>query len=267
MSLSYNPDADRLEGGDFFHNIRGRPVLQILLSMRRAKALFEAAKDLKQRYDELPADPRSSDRPFSQGLAVLQVGEIPVMHQGAQHEISVDEFFSQRELADAPPEYRDLCQMILVVPGIDSLAESGIGSASQPASFARQLLRTLGCAHVRAQMTFARGGGSCLSAGQLTADGEVIDIYYLTRSSETKRKFLEFRKDDLSRALTLCTHVATAAGANATQVLREAKQAYRAASRSVAASRGDEIWQPTSAVNSDEAIARLVEELARIDAT
>lgn len=264
MSLSYNPDADRLEGGDFFRDFQGHPVLQMLLSMRRAKALLEAAEDLQQRYDELPADPGSSERPFSQALAVLQIGGIPVMHRGEQREISVDELFSQPALADAPPEYRDLCQMILVVPGTDTLADSGIAGASQPASFARQLFRTLGCAHLQAQMTFARSAGSCISPGQLTAKGEVIDVYYLTRSSETKRKFVDFRKDDLRRALKLCFDVATAAGADVTQVLREARQAYRGASKSAATSPSDESWQLSGTVNRDEIIDGLVEDLAAL---
>ncbi|MGZ5443548.1 MAG: hypothetical protein ACXW5U_13915 [Thermoanaerobaculia bacterium] len=264
MPISYNPDADRLEGGDFFRDLQGHPVLQMLLSMRRAKALCEAAKDLKQRYDQLPADPRSSERPFSEAWVVLQIEGIPVMDQDEQRDISVDELFSQPALADAPPEYRDLCQMILVVPGNDALADSGIVSASQPASFARQLFRTLGCAHLQAQMTFARSAGSCISPTQLTAKGEVIDVYYLTRSSETKRKFVDFRKDDLRRALTLCSDVATAASADVMQVLQEARQAYRAASKSAATSRSDESWRLSGTVNRDEAIDRLVEDLAAL---
>lgn len=264
MSLSYNPDADRLEGGDFFRDLQGHAVLQMLLSMRRAKALLEAAKDLKQRYNELPADPRSSERPFSEVLAVLQIKAIPVMQRGEQCEISVDELFNQPALADAPPEYRDLCQMILIIPGNDALEDSDIANASQPVSFAQQLFRTLGCAHLQAQMTFARSAGSCISPRQLTARGEVIDVYYLTRSSESKRKFMDFRKDDLRKALTLCSDVAAAAGADVMQVLREAREAYRGASKNAAASPSDGSWQLAGTVNIDAAIDRLVEDLAAL---
>lgn len=262
IQCRYNREADRLEGGDFFHDVQGHPALQMLLSMRRAKALFEAAKELKQRYDQLPADRRNSDRPFSQALAVLQLDGMPVMRNGLRQDISVDELLSQPEFVDAPPEYRDLCQIVLVVPGIDSLADSGIATASQPASFARQLFRTLGCAHLRPQMTFSRRTGSCISAGQLTANGEVIDVYYLTRSSETKREFVDFRKDDIWKALTLSVDAAAAVGAQVKEVLREARQAYRTASNGIAT--GDSGASPIDEMNYDEATQHLVKELARL---
>jgi len=260
MALRYNLEADRLEGGDFFRDFQGRPVLQILLTMRRAKALFEAVKDLKERYDQMPEDRRSSNRPFSQALAVLQLSGIPVMQHGEQQQISVDEFFSQPEFADTPPEYRDLCQMILVVPGVHGLADSGIASASQAVPFARQLFGTLGCAHVQAQMTFSRRGGSCISAAQLTTNGEVIDIYYLTRSSETKREFIEFRKDDIRRALALSVSASAAVDANVTDVLREARQAYRTASKGRPTGDSDE--SAIGSMSPDQATRHLVEELA-----
>jgi len=247
MSLAYNPQTDRLEGGTLTGDFHGRPVIQEMLSLRRAKALFEAGKELKQHYDALAPAAWASERPFSEALAVTQLESFPVMYQGVQHNIPIDELFDHPALVDAPPEYRDLCQMLWIVPSVQSLADSR--ARVGPRSFARQMFRTLGCAHVRARMTFTRRTGTCLGPGQVTPGGEVIDVYYLTRFSESKSRFAEFRKADIAQGLLIAVNTALAVGSEVADTLEQARRAYREAAGLDASGEGGEPW---AAVDSDD---------------
>ena len=257
MGLAYDPSADRLQGGDFIGDFHGRPVMWLSLSMRRAKLIFEAAKELRQAYDELPRAAEAADSPFSQPLAVLELNSYPVVFNGESTEISIDQLFMHPDLAMAPPEYRQLTRMMLVLPGPQTLAESGFPAKDVARlGFVRQLFRTLACAHLKVKMTFSRQNGSSIGPASLTAAGEIFDIYYLTRSSEAKERFDEYRKADVMQSLQVAAF--PIGSPTSMMILDEAARTYLAAVGSEGLLGTDYVRQKQRLITSrgDENVAR-----------
>ncbi|MEO8391853.1 MAG: hypothetical protein ABI700_02570, partial [Chloroflexota bacterium] len=127
VTIAYSAEKDRLVGGDSIQKApNGSPLLHCLLSYRRAKFLYETAGQLRDIYKTLPPASRQTDNPFGSPMVVLELPSYPVMKDGESVDLSVDELFYLPQLAAAPPEYRQLCKMVLILPGHTTISEAPV---------------------------------------------------------------------------------------------------------------------------------------------
>jgi hypothetical protein len=190
----YDADLDRIVGQDFIEDMHGRDVLNCLLSVRRATYLYRSLQALMEIYASA-SEPRGlPERPVPSPLAVL--------------EMTAAEFFDPAALTDLPVEYHQLARLVLVLPqrydplGTRSLPEADVGL------FAQRLFAVLRVTHKEASMSFSRGRGSSITSASVSADGQILDPYYLTRGAEAGQGFLALVQSDLWRAFWLFRGVA-----------------------------------------------------------
>lgn len=227
MSLTYDAEADRLAGGDVVREVSGRLIASLILSLRRGKLLHETLELLAAEYGRMPHDIARNDLPFAQPLALNELHEYPLEVDGFSRALPVDALFARPELSLAPPEYRQLAQLVTLVPSTRILAADaappGLAALS---AFARQLFLTLGCGHCLANISFSNARGSCVTREALTAAGEFFDIYWFTRASAARDGLRMFQYDDVSRALQLVIELAGQVGAEVDGVLELAATTY-----------------------------------------
>jgi hypothetical protein len=200
VPLSYDAQSDRLIGGDFFRDVQDRPALYCLTSQRRAKLIYETAPPFHEAYKELLPTTTSSDTPFGLPLAVFGLPSYPVERQNRTVNVTIDELFNFPQLATAPLEYRQLCQVITLVAGYTTLQDSPVTPQPVINDFTSQLWLTLSCAHQQAGVSLTRHQGTCIKPSNLTPQGEILDIYYLTRASEARQDLVLFQRYDLAYA-------------------------------------------------------------------
>lgn len=201
IGLRYDQEADRLFGGDVMQQLQGKYVLNSLLSLRRAKMMYETAKTLYEVYKSLAAGAELSDNPFGMPLAVLEIDKVQVPQGDKVVEYTIEQLFDLPEFGNAPLEYRQLCRIITILPDPVDVDTSPISNDDGYILFARQIMRTLRCAHKKGGVSFSRREGTCLETNNLTSRGEILDIYYLTRGSEVKESLEAFQRFDVNCAL------------------------------------------------------------------
>jgi hypothetical protein len=224
--LTYNADLDRLIGGDFLRDLMGRTARSYLLSLRRAKLLYETLGELSEAYQRLPQWSGASDLPFAKPLAVLELNNIPVNTGEQTINIPVEELFSSPELSTAPLEYRQLSQLIAILPQENTLQDTGNPSPDELPNFVRQLFRTLSCAHRDVGAAFSRNHGCCIHLAALSPRGELLDIYYVTRASEAKQNLQFLQERDLNESFYLLWQLAGANSEILVEPIREAIRTY-----------------------------------------
>ncbi len=161
----YQPQLDRLFGADVVEDVEGRRVAAWLMSVRRAQLLGAVLQALMA-----AANPQVDDPPFPLVLAAHQ----------APDEAST-EIMSFGEI---PAEYSELAWLQAIVPRGEPLGVHPVLRAgASPERLAGRVFTTLADAH-GLPATFSRGGGCCWRGEFVTADGALLDAYFLTAGEE-----------------------------------------------------------------------------------
>jgi len=225
--LSYNRQLDRLIGGDFFRDFQGRPVKSTLMSQARAYSLNEATGELVGAYRKAAGLGEGGDIPLPQVLAIIALEAFPVEVDGQQQMAAVEDLFTLRQLADAPEEYRELGQLLAVVPEVGTLAGSAPRAAGECAAMAARLFRIVGCGH-RLPATFTRAGGCSLRPDSVTPGGGINDLYYLTLPGPgaPSGDLRAAQRNDLLQAFSTVLSACRAASPSPEEVLEKAVEGY-----------------------------------------
>ena len=223
--MRYDAEADRLIGGDFFREVSGRQTLSLILSIRRGKLLHTTIGELAAAY-RTAHHVSVGDEPFCLPLALIQLEEFPLTVNGRTEVLSVDDLFNRSELAMAPPEYRQLGQLVTVVPSTQTLAAGALPPPREVDGFVRQLFLTLACGHGPGRLSLGNARGSCVSLAALTPAGAFLDLYWITRASEAHKALDEFRRQDVASALAVVIWLADRLRLPADEVLTTAASAY-----------------------------------------
>ena len=225
--MRYDAAADRLIGGDFFREVSGRWTLSLILSVRRGTLIYTTVGELSAAY-RAAHNVDLGDVPFSLPLALMELTEFPLTVNGRTEVLSTDKLFERPELAAAPPEYRQLGQLITVVPSTDTLADGALPSDDVIDAFVRQLFLTLTCGHGAARLSFSNRHGSCVTPAALTPHGQFLDLYWITRASEAYQALDQFQHHDVSNALKVVMWLADRLRRPANDLLVAAAEAYDA---------------------------------------
>jgi hypothetical protein len=227
-ALFYDRQLDRLIGGDFFRDLQGRPIKSSLMARERAISLVEATRELVTAYTERFGVDESGNVPLPQVVAVLAPEGFPAELDGQQQMVAIDDLFTLDQLADAPEEYKELGQLLALVPTEETLSERPPDTAEECSAIAVQLFKIIGCGH-RLPATFTRGAGSSLRPDSVTATGGLNDVYYLTPAAsggDPSRDLHTSQRDDLLHAFATLSEAAAAISAPLEDVFMSAVEGY-----------------------------------------
>jgi hypothetical protein len=206
--LSYDPDLDRLVGGDSYREMQGVPIRLTLLSARHAERLVQDMRAFGQAYDKEFQLTDDAKRPYPRPLAVIELKEFPANVRGEEEIVPIDELFTADPLTIAPAEYRQLAQLVAIIPDRDSAEMGKPGPGSELVAFGRQLFRLIRCAHRVMGASLSRGSGSCLELEDLTPRGELKDLYFLTGGDQVRPTSLRGRwQADIRHAAEVLTRL------------------------------------------------------------
>jgi hypothetical protein len=222
--MRYDETADRLIGGDFFREVSGKWTLSVILSIRRGTLLHTTVGELAAAYRAVHGV-EHGEEPFAIPLALIQLAEFPITVNGQPRVLSVEEMFNRPELAMAPPEYRQLGQLVTIVPSTETLA-AALPSGPAIDSCVRQLFLTLACGHTAGRLSFSNARGSCVAPSAVTTAGAFLDLYWITRASEAYKALAKFQHQDLGSALAMVMWLADRCGRPADELLTTAAESY-----------------------------------------
>ena len=223
--MRYDETADRLIGGDFFREVSGRSTLSVILSIRRGTLLHTTVGELAAAYRAAHGVEHGHE-PFAIPLALIQLAEFPITVNGQTRVLSVEELFNRPELAMAPPEYRQLGQLVTIVPSTETLASGALPSGAAVDACVRQLFLTLACGHTAGRLSFSNARGSCVDPSAVTTAGAFLDLYWITRASEAYKALEQFQHHDIGSALAMVIWLAERSGRPADELLTTAAEAY-----------------------------------------
>jgi hypothetical protein len=185
--LSYQPDVDRLIGGDYLQQIEdGRITLSCLMSMRRAEALYAVLRRLAT------ATGANTDNPW-----------VPVVL--ATYEVEpINDIIAS--FGDVPAEYAELAMLTTVISRYEPLGSPAM--RLDPADAGQLAFRLFSTVHEAHQLsaTLSRAGGCSLLPEFVTPTGDLTDAYYLTAGDEFDTTDLaQLQVRDIANAVHLLT--------------------------------------------------------------
>ena len=163
--LTYQPDLDRLLGGEELREIEGgRITLSSLMSRRRAEALYSVLHHLAE---TIGATADSPSVPVV--TAVFEIEHVDGLIESLGH---------------VPAEYANLAVLTTVISRLEPLGDPPMRLESADAGrLAVRLFTTLRETH-RLPATLSRAGGCSISGPFITPTGELVDAYFLTAGDE-----------------------------------------------------------------------------------
>jgi hypothetical protein len=185
--FTYQPQLDRLFGADVVEDAEGRRVATWLMSVRRAQLLAAVLEALAA-----AANPSVDDPPFPLALAAYYAD------QQAATEIT--------SFGEIPAEYSELAWLQAVVPRGEPLGVHPVlPPGASPERLAARVFTTLAHGH-GLPATFSRRAGCCWRGEMVTAEGALVDAYFLTAGEEVAPGQLPDRQLlDLANALQMVT--------------------------------------------------------------
>jgi hypothetical protein len=215
-AFTYHPQLDRLFGGDMVRSLQGVRVKVFLMSFKRGEALYPLMNELAETYSQtVPAD-WQQEPPFPKPLAVLQRFEIPVLIDGQEEVVSMQDVFRLGLLPFLPEEYRELAQVVTVpyepFAAAGTLQDTALLDASALVTFAARLFTILRCGHAL-DLVFSHSVGTCVNSRFVTPKGSIADLYYLTRLESAGVEIQRTQEQDLARGFRLLKR-ANASGAD-----------------------------------------------------
>jgi hypothetical protein len=218
--LAYDPLSDRIVGGDYFHEMKGRWLKAMVLPLTRAKDVAEMAQELGER---LPS-PASGPPAFPLTLAVLTMPQLPVEDDdGEPRMVAAEEVFERTILRVAPPEFRELGLMQSVVSMPHTIANRPPDSEAALIAMAGRLMEWLRVAHQNG-FTFTSKRGSSLWSSTIATDGSATDCYYVSREMNPY-----LRTADIGTAILTCIEAGSAVPSATGSAIEEAARVYTGA--------------------------------------
>jgi hypothetical protein len=228
--LSYDPDLDRLMGGDFFHDLQGRPLKSILLPLQRAQYLVGTMNAFAAAYNTEFGAPDDRGSPYPIALAVIELNQFPVTVYGQEQSVPIDELFTADALTIAPSDYLSLGQLVTMVVDRRTVEQTGPGSKADLEAFARQMAALIRCAHQLVGAALSRGSGTCVQPSYLSPRGDLNDLYFLTISDEVPLATLRAnQRVDLRHAFDILVRLSSGDRDLCAASLGAALQAYAGA--------------------------------------
>ncbi|MFF7987909.1 hypothetical protein ACFZDK_54365 [Streptomyces sp. NPDC007901] len=206
VTLTYQPNVDRLLGANTLRHVDGRSMLSTLMSLRRAQALIP----LMQRLAD--AVGATADEPI-----------VPCFQ--AAYEVETPEG-GIRSFGELPAEYADLILTTTLISPSEPLGATPVlHPTADPVQWATRTFSTVRAGH-NLPATFCRALGCCLRGEFITPNGELIDLYFLTAADELATAELrELQIRDLLNAIDVLVEIVTNPTVRAA-ALRAAIRAY-----------------------------------------
>ncbi len=172
------------------------------MSLKRAEKLYHTMLGFASAYGERFSEEASP--PFPRPLTVIKLGEYPVEIMGQSRSVPIEILLSSEGLLAAPLEYRQLAQLVAIIPAVETLEQVRPAGSSEWRAFTQQLFQLIGFCHGPLNGTFSRGTGSCVEPELLTPSGALNDLYFLTGSDEVPSSVLaQGRRRDLVHGFVL----------------------------------------------------------------
>jgi hypothetical protein len=202
--VRYDAEQDRLVGGDFDRQDNGHWARSTLLPRSRIDLLWTRLGWLDRIFREDNGVPPDGPVPYPQPLTAIAPGGLPGAIDGHPQLVPLDLVFLGTGLRSAPPEFRDVIQLVCVIEYPTSLAQRCPTTSAEWTRFVTALFSVLGCLHRQLYLALTRRGGSSIGATSISPSGHLLDVYQLIGPGDLPGwELYGGQREDLRRGLAL----------------------------------------------------------------